>query len=311
MEFFKKATNFPFMSTRKVWYGLSVVLMVISIGSFFVRGLNLAVDFTGGVQVQAAFTQAANLDALRAGLASAGFKEPQAQNLGSSREVVIRLPAERGQSGVAIRARVEGVLHAIDAKADITSLEVVGPQVGDELRRGALVALAATLALIFIYIALRFHTWRLSVGAILAVLHDPILVLGAFSLSYTSFDLPVVSAMLAVIGYSLNDTVVVFDRIRERFETSRRLDPVVALDQSINQTLSRTIMTKVVTLIVVVALYLLGGPALKGFSEALIIGIVAGTYSSIYISSAIALDFGLKAEHLLPTAIKRPVDDLP
>jgi preprotein translocase subunit SecF len=311
VEFFKKATNFPFMSTRKLWYGLSVVLMVISIGSFFVRGLNLAVDFTGGVQVQAAFTQAANLDALRAGLAGAGFKEPQAQNLGSSREVVIRLPAEPGQTGEAIRARVEGVLHAIDAKADITSLEVVGPQVGDELRRGALVALAATLALIFVYIALRFHTWRLSVGAILAVLHDPILVLGAFSLSYTSFDLPVVSAMLAVIGYSLNDTVVVFDRIRERFETSRRLDPVVALDQSINQTLSRTIMTKVVTLIVVVALYLLGGPALKGFSEALIIGIVAGTYSSIYISSAIALDFGLKAEHLLPTAIKRPVDDLP
>jgi preprotein translocase subunit SecF len=311
VEFFKKATNFPFMSTRKLWYGLSIVLMVISIGSFFVRGLNLAVDFTGGVQVQAAFTQAANLDALRAGLAGAGFKEPQAQNLGSSREVVIRLPAEPGQTGEAIRTRVEGVLHAIDAQADITSLEVVGPQVGDELRRGALVALAATLALIFVYIALRFHTWRLSVGAILAVLHDPILVLGAFSLSYTSFDLPVVSAMLAVIGYSLNDTVVVFDRIRERFETSRRLDPVVALDQSINQTLSRTIMTKVVTLIVVVALYLLGGPALKGFSEALIIGIVAGTYSSIYISSAIALDFGLKAEHLLPTAIKRPVDDLP
>jgi preprotein translocase subunit SecF len=311
VEFFKKATSFPFMSTRKLWYGLSVVLMVVSIGSFFVRGLNLAVDFTGGVQVQTAFPNAVNLDALRAGLAAAGFREPQAQNLGSSREAVIRLPAEPGQSGEAIRAKVEGVLHAIEPAAEITSLEVVGPQVGDELRRGALVALAATLTLIFLYIAFRFHTWRLSVGAILAVLHDPILVLGAFSLTFTSFDLPVVSAMLAVIGYSLNDTVVVFDRIRERFETSRRLDPVVALDQSINQTLSRTIMTKVVTLIVVVALYALGGPALKGFSEALIIGIIAGTYSSIYISSAIALDFGLKAEHLLPTAIKRPVDDLP
>ena len=303
MEFFKKATSFPFMSTRKVWYGLSVVLMVVSIGSFFVRGLNFAVDFTGGVQVQASFPSAANIDAIRAGLAGAGFHEPQVQNLGSSRDAVIRLPAEAGQSGDAVRARVEGVLHAIDAQAEITSLEVVGPQVGDELRRGALVAIAATLALIFVYIAFRFHTWRLSVGAILAVLHDPILVLGAFSITYTSFDLPVVSAMLAVIGYSLNDTVVVFDRIRERFESSRRLDPVVALDQSINQTLSRTIMTKVVTLIVVVALYVLGGPALKGFSEALIIGIVAGTYSSIYISSAIALDCGLKAEHLLPVAI--------
>jgi preprotein translocase subunit SecF len=311
VEFFRKATNFPFMSTRKVWYGLSLVLMAISIGSFFVRGLNLAVDFTGGVQVQAAFTNAVNVDALRTGLEGAGFREPQVQILGSSREAAIRLPPQTGQSGDVIRARVEGVLHAIDARAEVTSLDVVGSQVGSELKSGAVYALTATLFLIFLYIAVRFHTWRLSLGAILAVLHDPILVLGAFSLWHTSFDLPVVSAMLAVIGYSLNDTVVVFDRIRERFEGSRRLEPVAVLDQSINQTLSRTIMTKVVTLIVVVALYALGGLALKGFSEALIIGILAGTYSSIYISSAIALDCGLKAEHLLATAVKKPVDDLP
>ncbi len=311
MEFFKKATNFPFMSTRKIWYALSIALMALSIGSFFVRGLNLAVDFTGGVQVQTTFPGTVDLDAVRTGLAAAGFHEPQVQNLGSSREAAIRLAAESNQGGDVIRARVGDVLHKIDSKAEITSLDVVGSQVGSELKSGALMALAATLALIFIYIAFRFHTWRLSLGAILAVVHDPILVLGAFSLWHTSFDLPVVSAMLAVIGYSLNDTVVVFDRIRERFETSRRLEPVVALDQSINQTLSRTIMTKVVTLIVVVALYMLGGLALRGFSEALIIGILAGTYSSIYISSAIALDCGLKAEHLLPIAITKPVDDLP
>ena len=311
MEFFKKATNFPFMSTRRLWYGLSVVLVVISIGSFFVRGLNLAVDFTGGVQVQASFSSAVNLDALRTGLAGAGFREAQVQFLGSSRQAAIRLPPQAGQGGDVIRARVEGVLHAIDPHAEVTSLDVVGSQVGDELKSGAVKAVLATLALIFVYIALRFHTWRLSLGAILAVLHDPILVLGAFSLWHTSFDLPVVSAMLAVIGYSLNDTVVVFDRIRERFEGSRRLEPVAVLDQSINQTLSRTIMTKVVTLIVVVALYAFGGPALKGFSEALIIGILAGTYSSIYISSAIALDCGLRAEHLLPTSVKKPVDTLP
>jgi preprotein translocase subunit SecF len=311
VEFFKKATNFPFMSTRRLWYGLSVVLVVISIGSFFVRGLNLAVDFTGGVQVQASFSSAVNLDALRTGLAGAGFHEAQVQFLGSSRQAAIRLPPQTGQGGDVIRARVEGVLHAIDPHAEVTSLDVVGSQVGDELKSGAVKAVLATLALIFVYIALRFHTWRLSLGAILAVLHDPILVLGAFSLWHTSFDLPVVSAMLAVIGYSLNDTVVVFDRIRERFEGSRRLEPVAVLDQSINQTLSRTIMTKVVTLIVVVALYAFGGPALKGFSEALIIGILAGTYSSIYISSAIALDCGLRAEHLLPTSVKKPVDTLP
>ncbi|MBS0389324.1 MAG: protein translocase subunit SecF, partial [Proteobacteria bacterium] len=249
MEFFKKATNFPFMSTRKVWYGLSLVLMIVSIGSFFIRGLNLAVDFTGGVQVQATFSGTANIDALRSGLAAAGYRDPQVQNLGSSREAAIRLPPQAGQSGDVIRAHVEEVLHAIDPKAEVTSLDIVGAQVGDELKSGALKALGATLFLIFGYIALRFHTWRLSLGAILAVLHDPILVLGAFSLWRTSFDLPVVSAMLAVIGYSLNDTVVVFDRIRERFEGSRRLEPVAVLDQSINQTLSRTIMTKVVTLI--------------------------------------------------------------
>jgi preprotein translocase subunit SecF len=311
MEFFHKRTNFPFMSTRKLWYGLSALMVVVSFVSFFTKGLNLAIDFTGGVTIEAVFPGVADIDAVRAGLERVGFREPQVQNFGSSRNISIRLPPEANQDGPAIRARVDAVLKQVDAQAESINFEVVGPQVGSELQRSAIVALGCTLLLIFGYIALRFHTWRLSFGAILAVLHDPILVLGVFSITGTSFDLPVVAAMLAVIGYSLNDTVVVFDRIRERFETSRRLEPALALDQSINQTLSRTIMTKVVTLIVVVALYVLGGPALKGFSEALIIGILAGTYSSIYISAAVALDCGLKSEHLLPTAVKRPVDDLP
>ena len=311
MEFFTKATSFPFMATRKVWYGLSIALMLIAFASFYVRGLNLAIDFTGGVRAEATFGGVANIDAVRRGLEAAGFREPQVQNFGTSHDIAIRLPSEANQSGAAIRARVEGVLKAVDASAELRSIEVVGPQVGTELKSKAVQALAAALFLIFCYIALRFHTWRLSLGAILAVLHDPILVLGVFSMTQTPFDLTVVGAMLAVIGYSLNDTVVVFDRIRERFEASRRLAPVVVLDQSINQTLSRTIMTKVTTLIVVVVLYVLGGPALAGFSEALIIGIVAGTYSSIYISAAVALDCGLKAEHLLPASAKKPVDDLP
>ncbi|MFT3904744.1 MAG: protein translocase subunit SecF [Steroidobacteraceae bacterium] len=310
MEFFHKKTNFPFMSTRKVWYGLSIVMVLISIVSLFTRGLNFSVDFTGGVTVQATFPGAANLDAIRAALAKAGYAEAPAQNFGSSREVSIRLPPST-ESSDAIRARMTTLLQSVDANATVSQIEVVGPQVGSELESSAMQALAATLLLIFLYIAVRFHTWRLSLGAIFAVLHDPILVLGVFSLTKTAFDLTVVAAMLAVIGYSLNDTVVVFDRIRERFESNRRLEPQVALDQSINQTLSRTIMTKVVTLIVVVALYVLGGPVLRGFSEALIIGIVAGTYSSIYISSAVALDFGLKSEHLLPAAVKHPVDDRP
>lgn len=311
MEFFHKRTSFPFMSTRKVWYGLSALMVAISFVSFFTKGLNLATDFTGGVTIEAVFPDTADTDAVRRGLEQAGFREPQVQNFGSSRNIAIRLPPEANQDGPAIRARVDAVLRQVNPQAQSVNFEVIGPQVGDELRQSAILALSCTLLLIFAYIALRFHTWRLSFGAIVAVLHDPILVLGVFSVTGTPFDLPVVAAMLAVIGYSLNDTVVVFDRIRERFESNRRLDPKLALDQSVNQTLSRTIMTKVVTLIVVVALYVLGGPALKGFSEALIIGILAGTYSSIYISSALALDCGLKAEHLLPTAVKKPVDDLP
>ncbi len=188
---------------------------------------------------------------------------------------------------------------------------MVGPQVGGELRRSAEWSLFFTLVGIFIYIALRFHTWRLSLGAILAVIHDPILVVGIFALLQTPFDLPAVAAILAVIGYSLNDTVVVFDRIRERFGVNRRMASALVLDQSINQTLSRTIMTKVVTAIVVLALLFLGGSALRGFSEALMIGIIAGTYSSIYISSAIALDCGLASEHLFPTLKKSAVDAMP
>lgn len=310
MEFFHRATNFPFMHTRKVWYGLSLALILISIASLALRGLEMGVDFTGGVTVQATFPTAANRDAVSAALIKAGYVDPQVTIFGTSRDISIRLAPSKEKTD-AIRAQIEQTLHGVDAGAQIQQVESIGPQVGNDLKKSAWQALAATLVLIGCYIALRFHTWRLSLGALLAVLHDPILVLGAFSLTRTTFDLTVVAAMLAVIGYSLNDTVVVFDRIRERFHAARRLAPEVVLDQSINQTLSRTIMTKVVTLIVVVALYVLGGPVLKGFSEALIIGIVAGTYSSIYISSAIALDCGLKAEHLLPGAVKKPVDSMP
>ncbi len=310
MEFFHRATNFPFMATRKVWYALSAVLIVISVVSLFTRGLNLGVDFTGGVTVQATFPDAANRDAVAAALQRAGYPNPQVTIFGTSHDLAIRLPPTK-DSTEAVRGRIEQILRTVDSKVQILQVEVIGPQVGGELERSATQALIATLLLIFGYIALRFHTWRLSLGAILAVLHDPILVLGVFSITQTSFDLTVVAAMLAVIGYSLNDTVVVFDRIRERFHVSRRVAPIVVLDQSINQTLSRTIMTKVVTLIVVVALYALGGPVLRGFSLALIIGIVAGTYSSIYISSAAALDCGLTAEHLLPAQTRKPVDNMP
>jgi preprotein translocase subunit SecF len=311
VEFFHKQTSFPFMATRKVWYGLSAVLMVVCGVSLATRGLNYAIDFTGGVSVEAKFPTAVDVEKVRSALRAGGFNEPEVQSFGSSRDVRIRLPPITGQTGDVIRGHLDTALMGVAAGAQIVQFDVVGPQVGAELRTSAIWALSFTVLLIFIYLAFRFHTWRLSAGAIFAVLHDPILVLGVFSFSQTAFDLAVVAAILAVIGYSLNDTVVVFDRIRERFETSRRLAPAVVLDQAINQTLSRTIMTKVVTSIVVLALLFLGGPVLRGFSEALLIGIVAGTYSSIYISSSVALDFGLKAEHVFPSVRKTAVDHLP
>jgi preprotein translocase subunit SecF len=311
VEFFSHQTNYPFMATRKVWYTLSAVLMIVSLASFFTRGLNLAIDFTGGVNAEVSFPAAVNVETVRTHLTAAGFHDPQVAIFGSSRDISIRLPPDAKQTAAEIRARLDGALKSVDPGAQVVQLDVVGPQVGNELKLSALEALGFTLFMIFIYIAFRFHTWRLSSGAIFAVLHDPILVLGFFSITQMSFDLAVVAAILAVIGYSLNDTVVVFDRIRERFETNRRSPPDVVLDQSINQTLSRTIMTKVVTSIVVVALLFLGGSVLKGFSAALLIGIIAGTYSSIYISSAIALDFGLTAEHVFPSVKKAALDHLP
>jgi preprotein translocase subunit SecF len=310
VEFFHKKTNFPFMATRKVWYTLSTVLMIVSFASFFVRGLNFGTEFTGGISIEANFPTNAKIDAVHDAVVAAGYHEPQVSTFGSTRDITIRLQST-GESAEVLRPKFTTILTSVDPKAEISKLDVVGPQVGEELRDAAIKSLAITLLLIGLYIIMRFHTWRLSLGAILAVMHDPILVLGVFSVTQTPFDLPVVAAILAVIGYSLNDTVIVFDRIRETFEKNRRLPSDQVLDQAINQTLSRTIMTKVVTSIVVVALLLLGGSALRGFSEALLIGIIAGTYSSIYISSAVALDFGLNAEHVFPSEKKSPVDHLP
>jgi preprotein translocase subunit SecF len=310
VEFFHKKTSFPFMATRKVWYTLSAILMVGSFVSFYAKGLNFAIDFTGGISVEATYPKDVEIAAVRRAVIAAGFHEPQVSYLGSTRDVAVGLQ-HTGQTPDQVRPLFQDALSKVDPGVKITALEVVGPQVGVELRNAAIVSMAVTLALIAIYIILRFHTWRLSLGAILAVLHDPILVLGVFSFSQTKFDLAVVAAILAVVGYSLNDTVIVFDRIRENFEKNRRQAPQITLDQAINQTLSRTIMTKVVTSIVVVALLVLGGEALRGFSEALLIGILAGTYSSIYISSSVALSCGLKAEHVFPTVRKDPIDQLP
>ena len=312
MEFFHKVTRFPFMRTRKVWYGLSAVLIVGSLLLVFIHGLNLGVDFTGGVVVETNFTQPPNTDRLRTALEQAGVKGAQVQIFGGSRDILVRLPPDPNAKGEQIGARILEVFRTLDAGATLQRTEVVGPQVGQELFVKGGLALAATLVLILVYVLLRF-TPKLAMGAIIAVLHDPICVLGFFALSQMTFDLTAISAILAVIGYSLNDTVIVFDRIRERARASRKLSISQVIDESINQTLSRTLMTKLVTLLVVVALLVFGGESLHGFSAALVIGILAGTYSSIYISSASALDMGLKTEDLLERKAAKPeeVDGLP
>jgi preprotein translocase subunit SecF len=312
MEFFHKVTRFPFMNTRKVWYGLSALLIVGSLGLAIVRGLNLGVDFTGGVVVETNFPQAPNIEALRAGLATSGVAGAQVQAFGSSRDILVRLPPDPNVKGDQIGARVMEVFSKIDSAVKLQRTEVVGAQVGQELFLKGAWALFATLVLILIYVLFRF-TPKLALGGILAVLHDPICVVGFFAVTQMTFDLTAISAILAVIGYSLNDTVIVFDRIRERARTARKLSIAQVIDESINQTLSRTIMTKLVTLLVVVALLIFGGETLRGFSAALVIGIIAGTYSSIYISSALALDLGLRVDDLLERKATKPeeIDGLP
>jgi preprotein translocase subunit SecF len=300
------------MNTRKVWYGLSAVLIVASFALVAVRGLNLGIDFTGGVVVETNFPQAPNIDQLRGALAKAGVSEAQVQAFGSSRDILVRLPPDPNAKGEQIGARILDVFKTADPGVKLQRTEVVGPQVGQELFIKGAWALVATLVLIAIYVLMRF-TFKLALGAILAVLHDPICVVGFFAITQITFDLTAISAILAVIGYSLNDTVIVFDRVRERARHARKLQVAQVIDESINQTLSRTLMTKLVTLLVVVFLLVFGGETLHGFSAALVIGIIAGTYSSIYISAALALDFGLRTDDLLEHKLTKPeeVDGLP
>jgi len=309
MEFFKKVPTLHFMRPRRRWYTVSATLVLATVVSLVWRGLHLSIDFTGGVEVEVGFSQPANLDAVRQTLIAHGFSDPQVQIVDTVRDVLVRLPPQgETVTGAEVGNRIKAALSAIDPAVQLRRADSVGSQVGRELANNGALALLFTFLLIGLYVSVRFHTYRLGVGATVAAMHNPIVVVGFFSVTGLTFDLPALAAVLAVIGHSLNDTVVVFDRIRENFEKSRRATPMDLIDAAINQTLSRTVITSGATFVVVLMLFLFGGEALRGFSVALLVGIVVVTYSSIYVASALALDLGLTGNDLFP--VRKSADEL-
>lgn len=311
MEFFRKTTRFPFMATRRTWYAVSATIIVASLALLVVRGLNFGIDFTGGVVLELAFPQAAEIDKVRGALVQAGHGGATVQSFGTPQDVLVRLLPEEGRDVNQLAVNVLEAVRAYEPGVELRRTEVVGPQVGQELAEKGALAVLFTFLLILAYVAFRFQ-WKLGIGAILAALHDPVLILGVFALTGLTFDLPALAAILAVIGYSLNDTVVVFDRIRERFLSTRKGSPEQVIDAAINETLSRTIITSGTTMITVLALLFFGGEILRSFATALAIGILVGTYSSIYVASSLALDLKLTARDLLPAEREKgAVDDMP
>ncbi|MDO6459413.1 protein translocase subunit SecF [Granulosicoccaceae sp. 1_MG-2023] len=300
------------MGFRKPAIVLSVVLVVLSIVLLAVRGLNFGVDFTGGYVIEVGYPEAQSLDPVRESLAAASFDDAVVQHFGTSRDVLIRLAPRDGLNTAALSEQVLEALGAADDNSiEMRRVEFVGPQVGEELReQGGLSVLVALLCIV-VYIWLRFEK-KFALGSVLALTHDVIITLGVFALIQAEFDLSVLAAILAVIGYSLNDTIVVFDRIRENFRKLRKVPEIDMMNISINETFSRTLITSFTTLLVLFALFFLGGEIIRSFSLALIIGIGVGTYSSIFVASAAALMLGVTRQDLMPVEKEgEELDDLP
>ncbi|MFQ5469439.1 MAG: protein translocase subunit SecF [Gammaproteobacteria bacterium] len=297
----KRSMAFDFMSKRKVAMALSITLVTISIFSVFARGLNLGIDFTGGTLIELGFEKTVAPSVVRDVLSESGFEDAIVQQFGTSKELLIRIAPRDEMSSAEVSTKVLNVVHgAYPDEVDLRRVEFVGPQVGDELTEDGGIAMLIALGAIFIYVGfLRFEK-RFAVGSVVALMHDVILTLGFFSLLQLEFDLTVLAAVLAVIGYSLNDTIVVFDRIRENFRKMRKGTPIEIMNRSINQTLSRTIITSLTTLLVLIALFVLGGEIIHGFATALIFGIVVGTYSSIFVASTTTLALGVSKVDLMP-----------
>jgi preprotein translocase subunit SecF len=311
MQIFKNDLRINFMGKRKLASVLSGILIIIALGSLFMRGLNLGIDFTGGTLVEVGFPQAVELPLVREKLNQAGFDDAVVQHYGTSRDVLIRLAPREDVESAELSDTAFRSLQTLDGSVDLRRVEFVGPQVGDELTEDGGLAMLYALIGILIYVGLRFE-YRFAVGSVIALVHDVLITIGIFSLLQVEFDLPVLAAVLAVIGYSLNDTIVVFDRIRENFRKMRKGDAIEIINSSLNQTLSRTLVTSLTTLLVLLALFIFGGEIIHGFALALIIGVVVGTYSSIYVAGSAIVAMGVSKADLMP--VKKddePVDDMP
>ncbi len=300
MQLFKNPTTFDFMSKRKMALTFSVILLLIAIGSTAVRGLNFGLDFTGGTLIEMKYSHAVDLTLVRSTMETSGFPEAVVQHFGTASDIMVRIAPREGQSNADVSTTVMAALRGADeGEVEMRRVEFVGPQVGDELAEDGALAMIYALICILIYVGFRFE-YRFAIGAVLALIHDVVLTVGAFALFQLEFDLTVLAAVLAVIGYSLNDTIVVFDRIRENFRKMRKGTSVDVVNASLNQTLSRTMMTSMTTLLVLIALFVFGGELIHGFATALIFGVVIGTYSSIYVASSSALMLGISRDDLMP-----------
>jgi len=307
MEFFKIRKDIPFMKNAVAFNAISFITFLAAVFFLFSRGLHLSVEFTGGTLMEVSYSQPADLNVVRDQIAKLGLNDVQVQNFGTARDVMIRMPAVKGQSSAQQSEQVLTALKTMDPNVQLRRTEFVGPQVGDELAVDGLKALAFVVIGIMIYLAMRFE-WKFAVAAIIANLHDVIIILGFFAFFQWEFSLPVLAAVLAVLGYSVNESVVIFDRIRENFRRYRKMDTVEIIDNAITSTISRTIITHGCTQLMVLSMLLFGGATLHYFALALTIGICFGIYSSVFVAAAIAMWLGIQREDLIKTPVKAPGD---
>lgn len=307
MEFFKIKRDIPFMRHAIIFNVVSLITFLAAVFFLFSRGLHLSVEFTGGTLMEVTYTQPADLNLVRSTVAKLGLNDVQVQNFGTARDVLIRLPVQKGVTSAQQSVQVMAALKAADGSAAMRRTEFVGPQVGDELAADGLKALASVVVGIMLYLSLRFE-WKFAVAAIIANLHDVVIILGFFAFFQWEFSLPVLAAVLAVLGYSVNESVVIFDRIRENFRRYRKMNTMQIIDSAITSTISRTIITHGSTQMMVLSMLLFGGATLHYFALALTIGILFGIYSSVFVAAAIAMWLGIQREDLIKGGAKKEED---